>query len=183
MYGLSTQVPFYARAISIIVGEDIESSTPSVSAGAVPDQGDAAEASAEILYGLIHARFIMTSAGLSKMAAKYRRLEFGRCPRVLCQGQPLIPAGESDLPQKSAIKVFCCRCKELYRPDSLKASALDGAYFGRSFPHMFFMQYGELQCTETASAYVPRLHGFRIRNHLLHPVSAEQKISPVQGSD
>ena len=183
MYGLSSQVPFYARAIRIIVGEDTESSTPSVSAGAVSDQDDAAEASAEILYGLIHARFVMTSTGLSKMAAKYRQLEFGRCPRVLCQGQPLIPAGESDVPQKSAVKVFCCRCKELYRPDSSKASVLDGAYFGRSFPHMFFMQYCELQCTETACAYVPRLYGFRIRNHLLHPESAEQKISPAPGSD
>jgi casein kinase II subunit beta len=140
LYGLSLQVPFYARAISIIMGEEIESAAPAPAAAASNDQDDAAESSAEILYGLIHARFIMTVSGLSKMADKYRQLEFGRCARVLCQGQPLIPAGESDMPQKNAVKVFCCRCKELYRPDSSKVSALDGAYFGRSFAHMFFMQ-------------------------------------------
>jgi casein kinase II subunit beta len=164
LYGLSLQVPFYSRAISIIIGEESEPSVPGASGGVASDCEDAAESSAEILYGLIHSRFIMTGTGLSKMAMKYKRLEFGRCPRVLCQGQPLVPAGESDIPQKSAVKVYCCRCKELYRVDSSKSSALDGAYFGCSFPHMFFMQYPELQFSDTFEAYVPRLYGFKIRN-------------------
>ncbi len=183
LYGLSLQVPFYSRAISIIIGEESELAAPAVSSVAVPEQDDAAESSAEILYGLMHARFIMTSAGLSKMADKYRQLEFGRCPRVLCQGQPLLPVGESDMPQKSAVKVFCCRCKELYRSDSAKNSALDGAFFGRSFPHMFFMQYPELQYADSVASYVPRLYGFRIRSHLSHADSAVPKLSLAQGSN
>jgi casein kinase II subunit beta len=183
LYGLSLQVPFYARAISIIIGEESESSAPAASAVAPPDQDDAAQSSAEILYGLIHARFIMTSTGLSKMAAKYRRIDFGRCARVACQGQPLVPAGESDVPQKSAVKVFCCRCKELYRPDSAIASALDGAYFGCSFPHMFFMQYPELQHAGVVAPYVPRLYGFRIRSLSPHTEAAAQKLSPTQVND
>jgi casein kinase II subunit beta len=185
LYGLSQQVPFYARAISIIIGEESDSAPPSVSSGAsvVHDREDAAEASAEVLYGLIHARFIMTGSGLSKMAAKYKQLEFGRCPRVLCQGQPLIPGGESDAPQKSAVKVFCCKCKELYRLDSSKASALDGAYFGCSFPHMFFMQYPELQCSDAVAAYVPRLFGFRIKSSFQQSECAPPKASSVVESD
>jgi casein kinase II subunit beta len=183
LYGLSLQVPFYARAISIIIGEESELPAPPVSGVAVHDQDDAAESSAEILYGLIHARYIMTSAGLSKMAAKYRQLEFGRCPRVLCHGQPLLPVGESDMPQKSAVKVFCCRCKELYRSDSAKASALDGAFFSRSFPHMFFMQYPELQCPDSVTSYVPRLYGFRIRSHLLNADPAVPNSPLTQGHD
>jgi hypothetical protein len=86
LYGLSLQVPFYARAISIIIGEDSESAAPAASAAAAPDQDDAAQSSAEILYGSIHARFIMTSIGLTKMAAKYRRIDFGRCARVRARG-------------------------------------------------------------------------------------------------
>ncbi len=183
LYGLSLQVPFYARAISIIIGEESESAASAASAAVPPDQDDAAQSSAEILYGLIHARFIMTSTGLSKMAAKYRRIDFGRCPRVACAGQPLVPAGESDVPQKSSVKVFCCRCKELYRPDSSIASALDGAYFGCSFPHMFFMQYPELQHTGAVASYVPRLYGFRIRSLSPHAESAAQKVSTIQVND
>ncbi len=179
LYGLSLQVPFYARAISIIIGEESECAAPSASAVVPPDQDDAAQSSAEILYGLIHARFIMTATGLSKMASKYRRIDFGRCPRVACAGQPLVPAGESDVPQKSAVKVFCCRCKELYRPDSSIASALDGAYFGCSFAHMFFMQYPELQHTGAVASYVPRLYGFRIRSLSPHAEPAAQNLSPT----
>jgi casein kinase II subunit beta len=173
-------VPFYSRAISIIVGEEIESPAPCVTGSVVPDLEDAAESSAEILYGLIHARFIMTGSGLSKMAAKFKQLEFGRCPRVLCRGQPLIPAGESDIPQKSAVKVFCCRCNELYRADSSKATALDGAYFGCSFPHMFFLQFPELQFSDPVEAYVPRLYGFRIRSQNRLPECVQpQSLSSI----
>lgn len=52
------------------------------------------EASSELLYGLIHARYILTSKGLDAMKAKLQRAEFGRCPRVLCAGQPCLPVGQ-----------------------------------------------------------------------------------------
>jgi casein kinase II subunit beta len=43
--------------------------------------------SAFMLYGLIHARFIVTTRGLDAMLKKYRLAEFGRCPRMLCRDQ------------------------------------------------------------------------------------------------
>lgn len=36
------------------------------------------------LYGLIHARFILTPHGLMLMKSKYLMGRFGVCPRVLC---------------------------------------------------------------------------------------------------
>jgi casein kinase II subunit beta len=36
------------------------------------------------IYGLIHARFILTPKGLALMREKYLLGKFGICPRVLC---------------------------------------------------------------------------------------------------
>ena len=49
LYGLSLQVPFYARAISIIMGEESESAASAPAGAASADQDDVAESSAEIL--------------------------------------------------------------------------------------------------------------------------------------
>ena len=51
------------------------------------------ESSAEYLYGLIHARYVLTSAGLNAVLEKFYNAEYGRCPRVFCKDQPVLPAG------------------------------------------------------------------------------------------
>lgn len=49
------------------------------------------ESSAEYLYGLIHARYVLTSAGLNAVLEKFYNAEYGRCPRVFCKDQvPLL---------------------------------------------------------------------------------------------
>ena len=38
--------------------------------------------------------------GLSAMAEKFKSCDFGRCPRVFCNGQPCLPVGLSDIPRQ-----------------------------------------------------------------------------------
>ena len=57
------------------------------------------------VYGLIHKRFITTSKGLALMREKYLNGVFGRCPRVICDKQVLIPVGLSEDLRYSKVKV------------------------------------------------------------------------------
>lgn len=72
---------------------------------------------------------------------KYKKADFGRCPRVLCQSQPLLPVGLSDVPYEKSVKLYCGRCEDIYSPKSSRHGSIDGAYFGTSFPHMLFLVY------------------------------------------
>ncbi len=56
------------------------------------------------VYGLIHARFILTARGLALMYQKFMSGQFGVCPRVLCDKQLMLPVGMSDEPRTSRVK-------------------------------------------------------------------------------
>jgi casein kinase II subunit beta len=82
------------------------------------EQHELVESAAETLYGLIHVRYILTSRGMNAMYEKYKECDFGRCPRVLCNGQPCLPVGTCDIPRQSTVKIFCPQCQEIYQPRS-----------------------------------------------------------------
>lgn len=149
LYGIAAQVRGYNDAMRIILTEELTDPTP------------AELRSAEVLYGLIHARFIVTSYGLQLMNEKYRQGHFGYCPRVLCQSHPLLPVGQSDLPCQHSVKLYCPQCEEIYYPRSQVHQEVDGAYFGTSFPHMLLMQYPETK--KPSQRYVPKIFGFKLR--------------------
>lgn len=132
--GLNAEVQGYSGALELITDTAVDDDMNE-------EQRDQLEAAARHLYGLIHARFIITSRGLSKMIEKYKKADFGRCPRVLCYGQALLPLGLSDLSYQKAVKLYCPRCEDLYSPKSSRHGAIDGAYFGSTFAHMLFMVY------------------------------------------
>ena len=155
-------------------------------------QQDLVQSAAETLYGLIHARYILTSRGLASMYAKvrllsspslspslflpllqhpishnaplqYKRGDFGRCPRVLCEGQNVLPMGQSDVPRTNTVKLFCPRCNDIYYPRYRRQGHADGSYFGTSFPHIFMLQYAqEVKPAAPKEVYVPRVYGFRL---------------------
>jgi len=131
--GLNTEVNNYSLALDMIM-DNLDDEMQD-------DDRTNLEAQARILYGLIHARWIITARGLQKMFEKYKKADFGRCPRVLCQQQPLLPVGLADNPFQQTVKLYCGRCEDVYSPKSQRHGSIDGAYFGTSFPHMLFLVY------------------------------------------
>ncbi|CAN8245763.1 unnamed protein product [Cochlearia groenlandica] len=155
--GLSSLVPYYEYALDLIL--DVESSHEEVF---TEEQNEMIESTAEMLYGLIHARFILTSKGLAAMLEKYKNYDFGRCPRVYCCGQPCLPVGQSDIPRTSTVKIYCPRCEDIYYPRSKYQGNIDGAYFGTTHAHLFLMTYGNLKPAKATQNYVPRVFGFKL---------------------
>ncbi|XP_018482025.1 casein kinase II subunit beta-1-like isoform X2 [Raphanus sativus] len=150
--GLSSLIPYYEYALDLIL--DVESSHE--------EQNELIESAAEMLYGLIHARYILTTKGLAAMLDKYKNYDFGRCPRVYCCGQTCLPVGQSDLPRSSTVKIYCPKCGDIYYPRSKYQGNIDGAYFGTTFPHLFLMTYGHLKPQKATQNYVPRVFGFKL---------------------
>eukprot|EP00584_Thalassiosira_punctigera_P006418 CAMPEP_0172534118 /NCGR_PEP_ID=MMETSP1067-20121228/6600_1 /TAXON_ID=265564 ORGANISM="Thalassiosira punctigera, Strain Tpunct2005C2" /NCGR_SAMPLE_ID=MMETSP1067 /ASSEMBLY_ACC=CAM_ASM_000444 /LENGTH=225 /DNA_ID=CAMNT_0013318869 /DNA_START=284 /DNA_END=958 /DNA_ORIENTATION=+ len=132
--------------------------------------------SACTLYGLIHARYIVTTHGLDAMYNKYAAKEFGTCPLVQCNGQPVLPVGLRDEIGVDTAKIFCPKCKSVYQPPPVRSrgghhpsnggggGAVDGAAFGTTFPHLFLMTFNNLvpDPLPQNSAYIPRVFGFRV---------------------
>ncbi|XP_042387200.1 putative casein kinase II subunit beta-4 isoform X2 [Zingiber officinale] len=155
--GLSHQVPYYDYALDLIL--DVESSHGDTF---TEEQNELVESAAEMLYGLIHVRYILTSRGMSSMLEKFKNYDFGRCPRVYCSGQPCLPVAQSDIPRSSTVKVYCPKCEDIYYPRSKYHGNIDGAYFGTTFPHLFLMTYGHLKPQKPSQRYVPRVFGYKI---------------------
>jgi hypothetical protein len=55
---------------------------------------------------------------------KYKNVDFSRCPRVNCSGQPCLPVGQSDIPRSSTVKIYCPRCEDIYTPRSKYLSSI-----------------------------------------------------------
>ena len=79
---------------------------------------------------------------------KYRKADFGRCPRVYCHAQALLPVGLSDIPYQKAVKLYCPKCEDIYSPKSNRHGSIDGAYFGTTFPHLLLMVHPQLIATK-----------------------------------
>jgi len=156
--GLSTQVPYYEYALNMILDfDDQDDQLPE-------DQQPLVETAAQMLYGLIHARFILTSRGMAAMLEKYNSYVYGTCPLSQCQAinQQVLPIGMSDLLRQSVAKVYCPHCQEIFFPRSSRLECLDGAFFGTSFAHLFCLTYQHLMPALKPTPFVPRFYGFKI---------------------
>ncbi|KAI9297142.1 casein kinase II, regulatory subunit, partial [Neoconidiobolus thromboides FSU 785] len=161
--GLPSLVKDYDRCIDTILDieqEEMESDTDEA----------LLEENAEKLYGLIHARYIITKHGLYTMHNKYANGAFGVCPRDLCYGAHVLPVGISDVMNVSTVKLFCPSCLDLYNPPSSRYSSVDGAFFGTTFPHLFMLTYPDvIHCREPEDGiqfiYQERIFGFKVNEN------------------
>ncbi|CAB9516125.1 kinase II subunit beta [Seminavis robusta] len=110
---------------------------------------------AEILYCLVHARFVTTPRGLDTIRSRMiihgshsiNQPLFGRCPRLGCRGMPLLPCGLSDdydpddQPQSSRAKRYCCNCQETFHFWDSKVQGC--AWAGKSLCHLLLLVYGK----------------------------------------
>lgn len=165
-----------------------------------PDDSDDSHLtqSACTLYGMIHARYIITAHGLDAMYNKYANKEFGTCPLIQCYGQPVLPVGLHDEIGLDHCKLFCPKCQNVYHPNpyqrirgsssshhgpghassSSREHQVDGSSFGTTFAHLFLMTFHNLVPDRPTqeSKYVPRVFGFRVHN------TAKSRITNGNGS-
>ncbi|KAM5492958.1 casein kinase 2 regulatory subunit [Microsporum audouinii] len=110
------------------------------------------ESSGELLYGLIHQRYITSRQGMQQMFEKYQLQHFGSCPRVLCGGCKVLPVGRSDAPGVDTVKLYCPSCQDIYTPPNSRFQSVDGAFFGTTFGCLFFMTFPELDVASKAES-------------------------------
>jgi casein kinase II subunit beta len=169
--GLQAQVPMYKEALEMILDvepeddeeddeddEDEEDDDDILGDERGYRRGDAdrrhlrmpsdisiVESSAELLYGLIHQRYITSRPGIQQMLEKYELQHFGHCPRVLCHGTKVLPVGRTDSPGQDTVKLFCPSCLDIYTPPNSRFQQIDGAFFGTTFGCLFFMTFPDLE--------------------------------------
>lgn len=72
LFGLSELVPGFRVALRAVLGDSLIRNHRSLTGP-------------ELLYGLVHARFVMTEQGVQKMLKKYDAGCFGHCSRIACK--------------------------------------------------------------------------------------------------
>ncbi|KAK2591858.1 casein kinase 2 regulatory subunit [Conoideocrella luteorostrata] len=189
--GLNADVQYYQYALDLV--------TDVFDLDCDDEMRETIEKSARHLYGLVHARYIVTTRGLTKMVCifclrskqrpsgnerikeegrttqklmrysikqldKYKKAEFGKCPRVNCHSHPLLPMGLSDVPNAKPVKLYCARCEDTYNPKSSRHATIDGAYFGTSFHNIIFQVYPALIPSKSVERYIPRVYGFKVHS-------------------
>jgi casein kinase II subunit beta len=150
------------------------------------------ESSAELLYGLIHQRFICSRAGIQQMSEKYELGHFGVCPRTNCNLARTLPVGLSDIPGEDTVKLFCPSCLDVYVPPNSRFQTVDGAFFGRTFGALFLLTFPEYDLSKSASEALATIQtGSRSNNSssmalddnpLINGVYA-RNLAPGLGSD
>jgi casein kinase II subunit beta len=109
------------------------------------------ESSAEMLYGLIHQRFICSRAGIQQMSEKYELGHFGVCPRTNCNQARTLPVGLSDIVGEDTVKLFCPSCLDVYVPPNSRFQTVDGAFFGRTFGALFLLTFPEYDLSKSGA--------------------------------
>lgn len=156
--------PTYKAALHLIVSDEpIPTHIP-----------DHVQRAAVTLYHLVHQRYVLSPRGFDMIRRRFLVKPdidpiFGRCPRLSCQGMPLLPYGDSnDYDPSSRCKRYCGSCREIFYHWE---SQVDGCAWGNSFCHLFLMTFGkELFGNYLAARKMPVVnHTARIFDFSIHP--------------
>jgi len=140
------------------------------------------ESSAEMLYGLIHQRFICSRAGIQQMSEKYELGHFGACPRTNCDQARTLPVGLSDIPGEDTVKLFCPSCLDVYVPPNSRFQTVDGAFFGRTFGSLFLLTFPDYDLTRRGSEVLSNTLSRVVGNEPTLNGLYEKNIAPGLGA-
>lgn len=155
-YGIRQKVSFFGIALNLIRGKYIpDDLIPKNWPQNINDY-------AITLYGMLHARFLLTNRGLELMYKKYKEFFFEMCPRTLCHNTLCIPYGNSNDFGNSTVKMFCPNCNDIYHVKNEQCYFIDGACFGNSWVHIFLQKYHEIIPKQNPEKYTPRLFGYQL---------------------
>ena len=113
------------------------------------------------LYGLIHAKYLMTKQGLEELHKKYESSTYDLCPNVNCR-RKCLPMGLSETIGESCIYMYCPFCGDLYHSENQICTRIDGSAFGSSYILHFIHQYPDVQPNYLPPKPELRLFGFKI---------------------
>lgn len=119
-----------------------------------------------ILYGSIHARFIISPDGINQVKEKYNRREYGFCPRISCNKEPLLPIGITSELKKNRVKGFCPKCRSVYRPNPVVE--IDGGFFGPNCPHILVEELNLRGKYREYKPYVRSAFGYHVYDEKIH---------------
>lgn len=150
--GLRERVPLYEKATDRILGYHHNNITNE--SQKLRNDDAIIERSARQLYGLWHARYVLSPKGIADIRKKYEIWIYGVCPRWRCNNARTLPVAITDIQRKNGVKLYCPACCEVFEPKRNHHQAIDGAYFGTGLPHMFFMTYPELRVQSSSSPFL-----------------------------
>ena len=146
---ISGQFPDIQRILNLILSKDIEEITP-----------DELQKEAEIVYGIIHQKFLLTEQGRLLMIERQKSGNFPKCPRVFCRDFTCVPYGTTNELKKDAVKMFCPNCTDVYNYEC--SCQIDGAYFGPDWVHYLMNEHPEVAPSEPPESYTPHVFGFNV---------------------
>ena len=88
--------------------------------------------------------------------------------------------GLSDTLNEESVKLYCAKCSNVYNSRLNRHEHVDGAYFGTTFPNLFFLTFPELKPTEKVEKYTPKVFGYNVHKQA-YKRSLDAKRQAVSG--
>lgn len=145
---ISSQFGNIQELLNIILSKDAD------------DVGNDIQKQAEVLYGLIHQKYLLTEEGRLLMFENQKKGNFPKCPRAFCHDFTCVPYGTSYELKKDMVKMFCPNCTDVYNYDS--KCQIDGAYFGPDWVHYLMNEHPEIVPEKEAESFTPHVFGFNV---------------------